>query len=85
MMLIEFWRPNCTYCKQISPVIDSIEKECGKKLKIRKVNTDESPDLAGIFKIKSVPTLVLMDSGRELRRMSGSKNRAAVMEFLGMA
>ena len=85
MMLIEFWKPNCRFCDQISPVMDSIETEYGKKIKIKKVNTDASPELAGIYDIRSVPTLILMDNGRELRRTSGVKSKAAIVEFLQLA
>ena len=85
MMLIEFWKPNCRFCDQISPVMDSIETEFGKKLKIKKINTDASPELAGIYNIRSVPTLILMEDGRELRRTSGAKSKAAIIEFLQLA
>ncbi len=85
MMLIEFWKPGCRFCDQINPVVESLSKEFGDKLKVKKVNTEASPNLAGLYKIKSVPTLILMEDGREIRRTSGAKSRGAMLEFLGMA
>jgi thioredoxin 2 len=47
-----------------------------------KVDTDAEPDLAGRFAIRSIPTLVLMQGGRELRRTSGAMSAAQLEQWV---
>jgi thioredoxin 2 len=49
---------------------------------VAKVNTEELPDLAGRFGIRSIPTLVLFKAGREMARQAGAMPAPAILQFL---
>ena len=56
--LIDFYASWCGPCKSLSPVLDELAKEYSGKIDIYKVNVDDEPELASLFRIRSVPTLV---------------------------
>ena len=56
--LIDFYAPWCGPCKSLSPVLDELAKEYAGRVDIYKVNVDDEPELASLFRIRSVPTLV---------------------------
>ena len=56
--LIDFYAPWCGPCKSLSPVLDELAKEYAGRVDIYKVNVDDEHELASLFRIRSVPTLV---------------------------
>ena len=62
-VLVDFWAEWCGPCKMIAPVLDELANEKVGKLKIGKVNVDDSQDLAGKFGIRSIPTLLIFKGG----------------------
>lgn len=56
--LIDFYAPWCGPCKSLAPVLDELAKEYAGRVDIYKVNVDDEPELASLFRIRSVPTLV---------------------------
>ena len=48
-----------------------------------KVNVDENPELAGAFKIYSIPTLVVLKDGKVINQASGARPKARILEMLG--
>lgn len=74
-VLIDFFAVWCGPCKMLMPILEGLEKDYEGKVKIVKINTDESPDTSNQFGIQSIPTLVFMKDGREIERLSGFKSR----------
>lgn len=64
--LVDFWAPWCGPCKMIGPVLDEIAKENAGKVRIAKVNVDDSPALAARYGIRSIPAMLIF-SGGELK------------------
>ena len=85
MLLLDFFSPNCTYCRQMELVLDDIEKEYKNKVSIKRIDATKAPDLSSIYGIRSLPTLVLMQNGTEIKRSTGSKTKAALREFISLA
>ena len=56
--LIDFYAPWCGPCKSLSPVLDELAKEYSGRVDIYKVNVDAEPELASLFRVRTVPTLV---------------------------
>ena len=64
LVLVDFWAEWCAPCKMLAPILEEISKDLGEKILICKVNLDENQDLASDFSIKSIPTLLLFESGK---------------------
>lgn len=62
-VLVDFWATWCGPCKMVGPIIDQLAVELEGKMKIAKVNVDDSPELAGKFNVMSIPTMLVFKNG----------------------
>lgn len=81
-VLLDFWAEWCVPCKMQSQILDGMEKELGGEVKIGKVNVDEEAALALKYQIMSIPTLILMNRGMFVTRVSGVQNPEQIKELL---
>jgi thioredoxin 1 len=75
-VLVDFWAEWCGPCRMVAPVLDDLSTELTGKLKIVKVNVDQSPDLAGQYGIRSIPTLLLLKGGVVAQQMAGAMTKS---------
>ena len=71
-VLVDFWAEWCGPCKMLSPIVDQVASELAGKLKVAKLNVDESPDLAGQFNVMSIPTLIVFKKGEPVDQFVGA-------------
>jgi len=71
-VLVDAWAAWCGPCRMIAPAIDELAAELGGSVRVAKLNVDENPATAGRFDIRSIPTLLVMQGGREVDRMIGA-------------
>jgi thioredoxin 1 len=81
-VLVDFWAPWCGPCIQLSPVIDEIANETVGKAKVVKVNVDESPGLAGQFRVNSIPALIFFKGGQPAAQLVGRQPKAEILNKL---
>ena len=80
-VLLDFWEAWCGPCRNVAPVLDEIARE-RKDIKVCKINVDEERVLSGEFGIISIPTLMVMEEGKVVRRSSGARPKAQILAML---
>lgn len=83
IVLVDFYAEWCGPCKMLSPIVDEIAKERAD-IKVGKVNIDESSELAIQHRVMSVPTLLVMQNGKELARSVGYKAKQEILSMLNV-
>ncbi|KAK9748860.1 hypothetical protein RND81_02G085900 [Saponaria officinalis] len=79
-VLVDFWAPWCGPCKLISPVIDELAKEYAGKITVFKLNTDESPNVATQYNIRSIPTFLFFKNGERIDSVIGAVPKSTLTE-----
>ena len=81
-VLVDFWAEWCGPCKLIAPILEDLAAEYDGKLRIVKVDVDDSPDVARRYEIMSIPTLVVFHDGVAKKRMIGAKGKGQLVQEL---
>lgn len=71
LILLDFYATWCEPCKWVEPVLDQLLDTMPGQLEVVKIDVEEEPFKSEAFQVRSVPTLVLLKSGKEVWRMAG--------------
>ena len=81
-VLVDFWATWCGPCKMIAPVLEEIASEKQGSLTVAKLDVDANPATARDFQVVSIPTLILFKDGKPVKRIVGTKGKAALLREL---
>ena len=79
--LVDFYAAWCGPCRMMAPILEAVAAERAD-LTVAKVNVDDSSELAARFGVMSIPTLVVLDGGDEIKRIVGARPKDALLAEL---
>lgn len=81
-VLVDFWAAWCGPCHIVAPVVEEIAGEQSERLRVAKLNVDDSPYTAGQYGVLSIPTLILFSGGEERGRVVGARGKDDIVQTL---
>ena len=84
-VVVDFWAEWCGPCRMIAPALDEISGAMGDKVKIVKLNVDESPKTASKYGVMSIPTLMIFKGGEMASRQVGAAPKAKLQQWITAA
>lgn len=84
-VLVDFWATWCGPCRSISPIVEELAKEFTGKVKVTKLNVDESPATPSQYGVRGIPTLILFKGGKILDQIVGAVPKARLKSMIEKA
>jgi len=81
-VLVDFWAPWCGPCRMMAPQFEQAARQLKGRALLVKVNSDQAQQLAQRYAIRSIPTLIQFNGGRELQRISGALQAAQIVGWM---
>lgn len=80
--LIDFTASWCPPCKALIPILDSLDQELGKSVRILKIDVDDSPDAASEYGIMSMPTVIVFKDAKPVEKLVGLKSKQVYKDLI---
>ncbi len=80
-VLLDFYADWCGPCRMVSPIVDEIAEE-NTDIVVGKINVDNEPELAQMFEVFTIPTLVVLRGGEVVNQTSGARPKAQILALL---
>jgi putative thioredoxin len=81
-VLVDFWAPWCAPCRMLGPVLEKLERDYAGRFKLAKLNSDENPELAAQYGVRSIPFVVAFRNGKPAAQFVGALPESQVRAFI---
>ena len=82
LVMVDFWAEWCGPCKNLMPIVEEVAQEMGSKVKIVKVNIDESPEAPTKYGVRGIPTLMVFKAGKVIDTRVGGMPKSQLADWL---
>lgn len=82
LVLVDFYADWCGPCRMMTPVLDKVAEEVQGRATIAKLDIDKAQSVAAKYQVTSIPTLILFKGGKEVGRLVGLRDAAAIKKFI---
>jgi putative thioredoxin len=82
-VIVDFWAPWCGPCKTLGPVLEKLVREAKGKVKLVKVDIDQSPEIASQLRVQSIPAVFAFVDGRPVDGFMGAVPESQIRQFIG--
>jgi len=81
-VIVDFWAAWCSPCRQMAPQFEAAAAQMGRRALFAKIDSDACPEASARHAIRSIPTLVAFQRGREIGRLSGAMPAAQIVRWI---
>lgn len=81
-VVVDFWAPWCGPCKMMAPAYEQAAAQLEPGVRLAKLNTETEQDIGARLGIRSIPTMIVFRSGREVARQSGAMAAADIIRWV---
>ena len=81
-VLVDFWAPWCAPCRALGPILEKLEREYAGRFRLAKVTSDEQPEIAQAFGVRSIPDVVAFKDGKPVSHFLGALPESQVRAFI---
>lgn len=82
LVLVDFWAEWCGPCKMVAPLIEQIAEEMKDKVEVVKMEIDQNPKTPSEMGVRSIPTLMLFDKGKQVDVKIGVHTKDKLVEWI---